>query len=84
MKTVTDTMDVSRSNQYEKKRGRGHYAKPDDERHLALIRQITDKRATYGYRRATAILNRLLTEKGKPRINHKRIYRIMKLNNLLL
>jgi len=84
MKAVTDTMGVSRSNQCEKKKGRGRYAKPDDERYLALIRQITDSRATYGYRRVTAILNRLLVEKGHPRVNHKRIYRIMKRNNLLL
>jgi putative transposase len=84
MKAITDTMGVSRSNQHEKKRGRGHYAKPDDESYLVLIRQITDNRATYGYRRVTAVLNRLLSEQGKPRINHKRIYRIMKRNNLLL
>jgi transposase InsO family protein len=84
MKTITDTIGVSRSNQYEKKKARGHYAKPDDESYLALIRKIADQRATYGYRRVTAILNRLLAEKGQPHVNHKRIYRIMKLNNLLL
>lgn len=84
MKTLTDTMGVSRSNQCEKKKSREHYFKPDDESYLALIRQITDNRATYGYRRVTAILNRLLVEKGHPRVNHKRIYRIMKRNNLLL
>lgn len=84
MKTVTDTMGVSRSNQYEIKKGRGRYAKPDDESYCALVRQITDQRATYGYRRVTAILNRHLSAQGKPRINHKRVYRIMKLNNLLL
>ena len=84
MKAITDTMEVSRSNQYEKKKGRGHYARPYDERYLALIREITDQRATYGYRRVTAMLNRFLAAKGQPRANHKRIYRIMKINRLLL
>lgn len=77
-------MGVSRSNQYEPKKDRGSSHKPDDERYLALIKEITDDRPTYGYRRVTAILNRQLTEKGQPRVNHKRIYRIMKLNSLLL
>lgn len=84
MKAIIDTMGVSRSNQYGKKRDRGRYAKPGDEHYLRLIRNITDERATYGYRRVTAILNRHLTLKGQPRVNHKRIYRIIKLNNLLL
>ena len=84
MKAIADTMGISRSNQYETKKGRGSYAKPDDEKYLALIRQVTDQRATYGYRRVTAVLNRQFSEKGQPRVNHKRIYRVMKLNSLLL
>ncbi len=84
MKAIADTMGVSRSTQYEKKRARGRYDKPEDDGYLALIRQITDQRATYGYRRVTAILNRQLTEKGLPHVNHKRIYRIMKMSQLLL
>jgi putative transposase len=62
----------------------GPYIKPDDERYVALVRSITDERATYGYRRVTAMLNRQFQEKGQPRVNHKRIYRIMKLHKLLL
>lgn len=80
MKTITDTMGVSRSNQYEGKKRKRNYTKPDDEQYLPLIREITDQRATYGYRRVTALLNRKLQYP----VNHKRIYRIMKLNNLLL
>ncbi len=80
MKTITDTMGVSRSNQCEGKERKRNYTKPDDERYLPLIREITDQRATYGYRRVTALLNRKL----QCPVNHKRIYRIMKLNNLLL
>lgn len=84
MKAITDTMGVSRSNQYAPKKDRSSYHKPEDERYLSLIKKITDDRPTYGYRRVMAILNRQLAEKGQPRVNHKRIYRIMKLNDLLL
>ncbi len=84
MKTITDTMGVARSNQYDQKKSRERYTKPDDTRYLALIRDITDQRATYGYRRVTALLNRTLQAQGQPVVNHKRIYRIMKLHSLVL
>jgi putative transposase len=87
MKTITDTLEVSRSNQYEKMShsvGRCFYRKDDDEHYHKLIREITDERPTYGYRRATAVLNRGLRQTGLPAVNHKRVYRIMKINNLLL
>jgi len=82
-------MNVSRTHQYEKsttspKGGKCFYHKADDERYLLLIRAIIDKRATYGYRRVTAVMNRMLTAEGKDGVNHKRVYRIMKKNNLLL
>ena len=51
---------------------------------LPLIRKITDNRPTYGYRRVTQLLNLDLESAGKPRVNHKRIYRIMKTASLLL
>ena len=62
VKRIAGTMGVSRTHQYEKRHraqgGKGFYHKPEDERYLALIRKIIDDRATYGYRRVTAILNR--------------------------
>lgn len=61
-----------------------HYFKPVDKELLPYIREITDHRSSYGYRRVTALLNRRLQSEGKLKVNHKRIYRIMKLNNLLL
>ena len=82
MKTITNTLDVSRSNQYTKgkvKRAR-YNPKPDDDMYLSHIRKITDERSTYGYRRVTACLTRELGH----RVNHKRIYRIMRINHLLL
>ena len=79
---------VSRSNLYDrlldKRQHRSaRYSKDDDARLLPLIRQICGERATNGYRRVTAHLNRALKEHNW-RVNPKRIYRIMQANNLLL
>ena len=63
---------------------RGSYRKPDDEVLLPLIRRLVDERPTYGYRRITALVNRELARTGKPTANHKRVFRIMKQNGLLL
>lgn len=89
MKTIADTLGVSCSNLYEKRQeeqgaSRGHYRKAEDDTLLPLIREIADARATYGYPRITALLNRRLLELGRSRVNRKRVYRIMKGNNLLL
>jgi putative transposase len=82
MKKVTDTLAISRSNQYARgKNQRSRYnQKPDDDKYLSHIRKITDERPSYGYRRVTAQLNREHEEK----VNHKRVYRIMRINHLLL
>ena len=84
MKAITDTLEVARSHQYEKTKVRTSPARADDETYLAMIKRITDNRPTYGYRRTTALVNRALEGQGEPRINHKRIYRLMKLHHLLL
>ena len=54
--------------------------KLDDERLLPLIKTLTDKRPSYGYRRITALLRRQMSEP----INAKRVYRIMRQNALCL
>ena len=79
---------MSRSNLYERLSGQRlprvtSYSKDADEELLPLIRQICSQRSTNGYRRVTAHLNRKLKEDSR-RVNPKRVYRIMKLNNLLL
>jgi len=51
---------------------------------LRLIRDILDERQTYGYRRVLVLLNRRLALAGQPCVNHKRVYRIMRQNGLLL
>lgn len=49
-----------------------------------MIRAIVAGRPSYGYRRVTALLNRQLQAAGRARVNHKRIYRIMRINQWLL
>jgi len=60
---------------------RGPYSRTDDEAVLARIRAIVDERPSYGYRRVCGLLKR---ETGHARVNHKRVYRIMKDADLLL
>ncbi len=88
MKTIADTLGVSRSNLLDRLKGRSkprrRYYKAQDGALLPHIRALVDKRPTYGYRRITALLNRERKENGENPVNHKRVYRIMKANNLLL
>ena len=88
MKRVAETLGVSRSQLSERLKGsatpRGRYRKTDDGELLAPLRSLVDGRPTYGYRRIGALLNRDRLQKGLPRLNHKRIYRLMAQNGLLL
>ena len=87
MKTVAKVMGVSRSNLYAKRERtlvRGRYRKAQDDELLPLIREIVDIRISYGYPRITALLNKKLAILGRPRVNRKRVYRIMSMNKLLL
>lgn len=85
MKAVSDTLDVARSNLYSAEgKKRGPYRKTEDDALLPLIREIVDAKASFGYPFVTVMLNRRLVAEGKPRVNRKRVYRIMKQNGLLL
>ncbi len=89
MKRIAEALEVSRSWVTERKARPAkprppRYSKVEDEALLPLIRQIVDERLTYGYRRVCAVLNRRLEEAGHPRVNHKRVYRIMHQRGLLL
>lgn len=88
MKTVADTLGVSRSQLNARLTGqprpRGSYRMTGDAELLAAIRTLTDGRPTYGYRRVCAVLNRERATTGLPAVNHKRIYRLMSQNSLLL
>jgi hypothetical protein len=88
VKTVADVLEVSRSNLHDRvnrsaKPPRG-YHKAQDAVVLPHIQTLVAKRPTYGSRRMTAILNRQLRSEGLAAVNHKRVYRIMERNNLLL
>lgn len=88
MKAVAETLGVSRSQLAQRVAGRcrprGRYTKADDAWLVPMVRRIADHRPTYGYRRITALLNRELRAQDKPPVNHKRVYRLMAQNSLLL
>jgi putative transposase len=88
MTAVAETLGVSRSNLHERITGRtkprSAYRKAGDAALLPRIKRLVAERPTYGYRRITAVLNRELRVEGLAPANHKRIYRIMKNNALLL
>ena len=60
------------------------YRRADDEIYLPLIRKVIDQRPTYGYKRVTALVNRILSSEKRPSINRKRIYRLMRIHGLIL
>jgi len=88
MKAVATTLGVSRSNLHDRVNGsakpRRSYHKAQDAAVLPRIQALVARRPTYGYRRVTALLNRELRAVDLPPVNHKRVFRIMKNNGLLL
>jgi putative transposase len=51
---------------------------------LDEIRQHIAELPSYGYRRACALVNRAASKHSRPCVNHKRVYRVMAANGLLL
>jgi putative transposase len=88
VKRVAQTLGVPRSQLAERLRagckGRCAYRKSEEAELLAPLRALVDERPTYGYRRIGALLNRDRLKVALPRLNHKRIYRLMSQNGLLL
>lgn len=88
MKTIANTLGVSRSNLYEQTsdatRPRRRPLNSQDAALLRRLRRHVDERPTYGYRRITALLRRELAAEGLPLANHKKIYRLMQRHGLLL
>jgi putative transposase len=88
MKSVADTMGIARSNLIERvkrpAKARGRYCKDGDEALAALIRRLVDERPSYGYHRITALVNRQRRADRKPRVNAKRVLRIMQVSSLTL
>ena len=83
---VSRALGVSRSNLYEQRnqKPRKERVVTDDAWLLPKVEKLVNQRPTYGYRRITALLRRDLLLEGKPVVNPKRVYRIMKKNGLLL
>jgi transposase InsO family protein len=88
VKRVAATLGVSRSQLTERlkrsSKARSSYRVADDGELLGPLRSLVDERPTYGYRRITALLNRERLKTGLSRLNHKRIYRLMSQNGMLL
>jgi putative transposase len=91
MKSVCAAMGVARSNLHVRHHrpsdwqdGRsGHHLALDEELVNDLRRHVADL-PSYGYRRAGALLNRERRAQGQAPVNHKRIYRVMAQEHLLL
>lgn len=86
MSAISRSLEVSRSNLYEGRKSAKQKRKTpkDDAWLLPIIRDVTDQRPTYGYRRTTAMVCAKLLEQDKAGVNRKRVYRIMKEHGLLL
>ena len=56
----------------------------DDPQVLASVLEETKDRATYGYQRVTALINRRRKKINQPRWNQKRVLRVMRMNGLIL
>jgi len=85
VKAIARALEVSRSNLYEKPVGvRTKRSPTDDAEALASLQEVVGIRCTYGYRRAAAMVNRARKAAGQKPINHKRAYRLLKENGLLL
>ncbi|RCH25551.1 HTH-like domain protein [Pseudomonas aeruginosa] len=91
MKTVCRTMGLARSHVRDLlgrgedwTDGRSHRTPSDDAGLLAELRQEIADLPSYGYRRACALVNRQRAARGAPRVNAKRVYRVMAQAALLL
>ena len=85
-KAVAKALGISRASIYKKAKvlPMSFYKKKEDEIYLPIIRTVVDKRPTYGYKRIAALVNRILKSRMESPINRKRVYRIMKINGLIL
>lgn len=88
MKAVCETLGVARSIIAARavrspSRARGRPPRPDQEL-VEEIKAIIADLPTYGYRRVHAVLRRNACEQGRPWPNAKRVYRVMRMHDLLL
>lgn len=85
---VCHELKVSRASLYWKKLSikskRVRYFKDSDSDVLAEINLILKVRPSYGHKRVTAMINKKRKVLALPRLNRKRVYRVMEINGLLL
>lgn len=87
MRIIASALTLSRSNLMERRQRRYFVRRRrcvDDAGLTERIKQVVDGRPTYGYRRATRLVNRALLASNGARVNAKRVYRIMKAQGWLL
>src|SRR4029450_11019165 len=82
MTAICAVLGIARRSAYYVARPRlaGRYHRADDGTVLQQIRAVTNSRATYGYRRVWAMVNRTF----RTGYNRKRIRRVMQLHGLML
>jgi putative transposase len=91
MKAVCEALGLARSHIHALKHrpaswvdGRKRRTPACDEQLLIDIREHIGALPSYGYRRACALVNRERMRNDRPRVNPKRVYRVMAANGLLL
>ena len=91
MSTVCRVLGVARSNVHERANraadwsdGRRNRRPADDQALLGEVRAEVVELPTYGYRRACELVRRRRRAEGRPLINPKRVYRVMRTYGLLL
>ena len=91
MKIVSEVLGVARSNLHVRARrsgdwrdGRRGRQPRDDAELVAEIKAEIAALPSYGYRRAWTMVNRRRDQEGRRRVNHKRVYRVMRDHHLLL
>lgn len=91
MKPVCEALGLARSNVHARKSrsaawvdGRTQRTPRGDAQLLADIRAQITELPSYGYRRASALVNRQRASMGASRVNCKRVYRVMASNGWLL
>lgn len=82
MAVICQTLRMARRTAYSVARARpdGRYHRTSDPAVLEQIRQVANSRATYGYRRVWAMVNRTF----RAGYNRKRIRGVMRLHGLIL
>lgn len=86
-KRICRLAEVSRASIYwspQNTSTRSRYKKSDDSVVLAETEEVLKDRSTYGYKRVTAMINKMRKIKGASKVNRKKVYRIMDMHGLLL